>query len=106
MEDKMSTIKIRSKQFPDYTLVRVLVAHPMETGRNKNEDTDELIPAHFIQTLTFKHNGKVLSQCQMGYGISKNPFFSYKIKTAKAGDMVSISWQDNLNYSDTLEHII
>ena len=61
---------------------------------------------HFIQTLTFKHNGKVLSQCQMGYGISKNPFFSFKIKSAKAGDKVSISWQDNLAYSDTQEHII
>ncbi|SCN46443.1 hypothetical protein BAZMOX_93501_0 [methanotrophic endosymbiont of Bathymodiolus azoricus (Menez Gwen)] len=42
----------------------------------------------------------------MGYGISKNPFFSFKIKSAKAGDKVSISWQDNLAYSDTQEHII
>ena len=30
----MSTIKIRSKRFSDYTLVRTLIAHPMETGRN------------------------------------------------------------------------
>jgi hypothetical protein len=37
---------------------------------------------------------------------SKNPFFSFKIKSAKAGDKVSISWQDNLAYSDTQEHII
>ncbi len=102
----MSTIKIRSKRFADHTLIRTLIAHPMETGRNKNDATGELIPAHFIQTLTFKHNNKIMSQCQMGYGMSKNPFFSFKIKAAKAGDKVSISWQDNLAYSDTLEYII
>jgi sulfur-oxidizing protein SoxZ len=43
----MSTIKIRSKRFADYTLVRTLIAHPMETGHNKNNTTGELIPAHY-----------------------------------------------------------
>ena len=102
----MSTIKIRSKRLNDYTLVRTLIAHPMETGKNKNEETGELIPAHFIQTLTFTHNNKVMSECQMGFGISKNPFFSFRLKSAQAGDTVSISWKDNLGYSESKEHII
>ena len=103
---KVSTIKIRSKRFDDHTLIRTLIAHPMETGRNKNEETGEFIPAHFIQTLTFKHNDKLVSECHMGVGVSKNPFFSFKIKSAKAGDKITISWQDNLGYRDTKEQII
>ncbi|MBT3811278.1 MAG: thiosulfate oxidation carrier complex protein SoxZ [Gammaproteobacteria bacterium] len=102
----MSTIKIRSKRLADYTLVRTLIAHPMETGKRKDDDTGELIPAHFIQTVSFKHNDQLMSQCQMGPGIAKNPFFSYHIKSAQAGDIIRISWQDNLGYSDTAEHII
>ena len=103
---KRSSIKIRTKHFPDYTLVRTLIAHTMETGRNKDQDTKELIPAHFIQTLTFKHNDKVMSECHMGFGISKNPYFSFKIKQANPGDKITISWQDNLGFSDTKDYII
>ena len=102
----MSTIKIRSKRLKNYTLVRTLIAHPMETGKRKNDETGELIPAHFIQTLIFKHNDKVMSECQMGFGVSKNPFFSFRLKSAKAGDTVTISWSDNLGYQDSREHII
>lgn len=101
-----STIKIRSKRFADYTLVRTLIAHSMETGKRKNSDSGEPIPAHFIQTLTLTHNGKRLSECQMGFGIAKNPFFSFKIKQANAGDKITISWQDNLGLSDSKDHII
>ncbi len=106
MAANMSTIKIRSKRLEDYTLVRTLISHPMETGKNKNEESGELIPPHFIQVLSLKLNNTVMSECQMGFGISKNPFFSYKIKTAKAGDIITISWQDNLGYHDSKDHII
>ena len=102
----MSTIKIRSKRLADYTLVRTLIAHPMETGFRKDDETGELVPAHFIQTLSFKHNGQLMSLCHLGYGVSKNPFFSFRIKSAQAGDTVSISWEDNLGYQDSAEQII
>ena len=102
----MSTIKIRSKRLADYTLVRTLIAHPMETGFRKDDETGKLVPAHFIQTLSFKHNGQLMSLCHLGYGVSKNPFFSFRIKSAQAGDTVSISWEDNLGYQDSAEQII
>jgi len=102
----MSTIKIRSKHLADYTLVRTLIAHPMETGKRKDDDTGELIPAHFIQTMNFYLNQQLMSQCQMGVGVAKNPFFSFHIKATQPGDIISISWTDNLGYSDTAKHII
>jgi len=102
----MSTIKIRSKRFAEHTLIRTLIAHPMETGMRVDKSSGEVIPANFIQTLQFRHNNELLSECQMGFGVSKNPFFSFKITTAKAGDTVSIHWEDNLGFKDQLEHII
>ncbi|WP_428353818.1 thiosulfate oxidation carrier complex protein SoxZ [Methyloprofundus sp.] len=102
----MSTIKIRCKRLADYTLVRTLIAHPMETGKRKDEETGELVPAHFIQTLSFTHNEQLMSECQMGVGVAKNPFFSFRIKSTQPGDTITISWIDNLGYSDTAEHII
>ena len=102
----MSTIKIRSKRLADYTIVRTLIAHPMETGKRKDDDTGQLVPAHFIQTLSFKLNDQLMSLCHMGVGVSKNPFFSFRIKSTQPGDKVSISWEDNLGYQDTIEHII
>jgi len=102
----MSTIKIRSKRFAKHTLIRTLIAHPMETGMRTDKTTREVIPANFIHTLQFLHNDELLSECQMGFGISKNPFFSFKITHAKIGDTVTIQWEDNLGFKDRLEHII
>lgn len=102
----MSSIKIRSKRLENFTLVRTLIAHPMETGMRKDEESGELIPAHFIQTLIFQLNDTIMSECQLGYGVSKNPFFSFRLKSAQAGDKITISWRDNLGYQDSKEHII
>ena len=40
----MSTIKIRSKRLANYTLVRTLIAHPMETGKRKDDDSGSWFP--------------------------------------------------------------
>jgi sulfur-oxidizing protein SoxZ len=41
-----------------------------------------------------------------GPAISKTPFLSFKIRGAKAGDKVSISWVDNKGDSRTDEAVI
>lgn len=78
----------------------------MESGTRKDKHTGELIPAHFIQTLSLTHNKQLMSECQMGADIAKNPFFAFQIKSTQSGDTITISWVDNLGYSDTAEHII
>ncbi len=101
----MSSIKIRIKHFDDITQIRTLIAHPMETGRNKDEQ-GKLVPAHFIQELTVKHNDNIIVSSIMGAGISKNPYFSFKFKGGKAGDIINISWQDNLGQRDSQDKIL
>jgi sulfur-oxidizing protein SoxZ len=87
-------IKMRAQLKGEITEVKVLMSHPMETGRRKN-DLDEVIPAHFVQLVTATLNGKPVLEAQCGTGISKNPYLTFRLKGAKVGDTVAVTWHDN-----------
>jgi sulfur-oxidizing protein SoxZ len=88
-------MKIRATMAGDVADVKVLMNHPMETGQRKDAKTGQVIPAHFIQTVTAQVNGKTVLDAQWSQAISKNPFLGFKVKGAKAGDKVTVSWADN-----------
>lgn len=102
----MSSIKIRSKRIDGKIQIRTLIAHPMEHGRNRNKETNELIPAHFIKLLTVTHNDKVIVSADLSASISKDPYFAFMLKSGNAGDKISISWKDNLGNEDSETHFI
>ncbi|MEW6513746.1 MAG: thiosulfate oxidation carrier complex protein SoxZ [Pseudomonadota bacterium] len=87
-------MKIRAQMKGDVCEVRVLMSHPMETGQRKDGD-GKTVPAHHIQTLTVALNGKTVVSGQTGGSVSRNPVFGFKVKGAKAGDKVAVSWVDN-----------
>ncbi|MDP3742744.1 MAG: thiosulfate oxidation carrier complex protein SoxZ [Methylotenera sp.] len=93
-------IKMRAQLTGDIIEVKVLMSHPMETGRRKN-DIEQLIPAHFIQLLMATLNGKTVLEAQWGTGISKNPYLTFRLKDAKVGDIVEVTWHDNFGKSAT-----
>lgn len=78
----------------------------MEHGRNKDKTTNKLIPAHYIQVLTVTHNGKPIAICNMGAGISKDPYFAFLLKGGSPGDQITIDWVDNLGNKDSEKHTI
>lgn len=88
-------MKIRATMSGDAADIKVLMNHPMETGQRKDAKTGQLIPAHFIQNVTAQLNGKTVLEAQWSQAISKNPFLGFKVKGAKAGDKVTVSWADN-----------
>lgn len=92
MADNM---RMRAQLKGEITEVKVLMTHPMETGRRKN-DFGEVIPAHFIQLVTATLNGKIILEAQWGTGISKNPYLTFHLRTAKVGDVIKVTWLDNL----------
>ncbi|MEE9395771.1 MAG: thiosulfate oxidation carrier complex protein SoxZ [Methylococcales bacterium] len=100
------TIKIRIKQQDDFTLIRTLISHPMETGLRKDKETGKFIPAHFIRELLISLNDKTVASGMLGSAISKDPYFSIRIKKAKPGDTVTIHWVDNRGESDTASVLI
>jgi len=100
-----SPMRIRAKAQGDVADVRVLMAHEMESGQRKGSD-GKLVPAWFIQTVEAKHNGKTVMTAQWGPAVSKNPYLQFKVKGAKAGDKVAITWTDNKGESRTDEAAI
>ena len=87
-------MRIRAKLEGDKAVVRVLMAHEMETGQRK-DSTGKIVPAHFIQSVLATHNGKTVLSAQWGPAISKNPYLQFQFAGAKAGDKVAITWTDN-----------
>lgn len=89
-------MKIRAQMKGDIADIRVLISHPMETGLRKDAKTGKFVPAHYIKTVNVTVNGKTVVNGETGTSISRNPVFGFKVKGAKAGDKVVISWLDNL----------
>jgi sulfur-oxidizing protein SoxZ len=98
-------MKIRVTLQGDVADVRVLMAHPMETGQRKGAD-GKLVPMHFIQTITAQLNGKTVFSAEISQAVARNPVFAFKVKGAKAGDKLSITWQDNAGDKRTDEVVI
>jgi sulfur-oxidizing protein SoxZ len=96
-------MKIRATMQGDVADVKVLMNHPMETGQRKDAKTGELVPAHYITEVTATVNGTPVLKAGMGGGVSKNPYLGFKVKGAKAGDKVAVSWKDNKGDSRTDE---
>ena len=87
-------MKIRATLKGDIADVRVLMAHPMETGQRKDAE-GKLVPVHFIQDMSVRVNGKVMIEGQISQAVARNPVFSFRLKGVKAGDKLEIAWLDN-----------
>ena len=98
-------MKIRATLQGDVADVRVLMAHPMETGQRKDA-AGKLVPLHFIQTITAQLNGRTVFTDDVSQAVSRNPVFAFKVKGAKVGDKLSITWQDNTGDKRTDEVVI
>jgi sulfur-oxidizing protein SoxZ len=95
-------MRIRAQMQGDKAVVRVLMAHEMETGQRR-DSAGRVIPAWFIQEVSAQHNGKPVMTAQWGPAVSKNPFLQFTVKGAKAGDKISVTWRDNRNDTRTDE---
>lgn len=87
-------MKIRAQLKGDVAEIRVLMSHAMETGQRKDA-AGATVPPHFIQSMTVDVGGKRVVDGQVGTSVSRNPVFGFKMKGAKAGDKVVVSWVDN-----------
>jgi sulfur-oxidizing protein SoxZ len=95
MADRRMKLKTRAQESGSGIEVLVQIEHPMETGQRTDKETKQKIPAHFIQKVTLELNGNTMAVVDCGVGVSKDPLFIFRLKDAKAGDTVRISWSDN-----------
>lgn len=97
-----SSMKMRAKLVGDAAEIKVIIVHPMTTGRAKNS-AGQLVSAHFIQTMEATLNGKKVLEAHCSTAISKNPYFTFYVEGAKLGDQVMVKWQDNMGYTGQSE---
>jgi sulfur-oxidizing protein SoxZ len=95
-----STIRVRATANGDTIEVQALIQHPMDSGFVKDAQ-GQIIPPHFIQQLTFEHNGKAVFLANWGAAVSKDPYVKFSFKGASKGDDLKISWVDNKGATDT-----
>ena len=102
---RMSAKLITDTKLGEFVEVKMILNHPMETGRKK-DDAGDLIAAHFIQLLNVTINGKNVFEAQMGTGIAKNPYFTFRFKGANVGDKLNANWVDNLGKTGVGEVLV
>ena len=95
-----STIRVRATAGAETTEVQALIQHPMDSGFVKDAN-GAIIPPHFIQVLTFEHDGNAVFVADWGAAVSKDPYVKFSFKGAKKGDDLKISWVDNKGATDT-----
>ena len=95
-----STIRMQARLIGDVTEVQALIRHPMDSGFAKDAD-NKLIPAHYIETLRFEHNGKVVFSADWGPMVARQPYIKFSFKGGKAGDTVTARWTDSNHAVDS-----
>ncbi len=86
--------RIRAQSQPGGgAVVRVLMAHEMESGQRK-DPAGKTVPAWHVTEVNVSLNGQPVLSAQWGPGVSKNPFMAFTLPTAKAGDKLGVSWLD------------
>jgi sulfur-oxidizing protein SoxZ len=94
-----SSIRVRAIANGEITEVQTLIQHPMDSGFVKNE-TGQIIPAHFIQELTFEYDGKKVFVADWGTAVSKDPYVKFSFKGGSKGGELKVSWIDNKGETD------
>ena len=78
--------------------VKALIAHVMETGQRKDADGN-LVPAHYIETLTATCGGREVFRAEWGASIARNPYLAFRFKGARIGDKITLTWTDTAGES-------
>jgi len=102
----MADHKVRAKMKGEIAEVRMLMAHPMETGNRTDPATKQKVPRNFIQELVCELNGEEVFSADWSWGVARNPYLGFQVAGAKQGDTLKFSWKDNLGGSDSVEATI
>ena len=98
-------MRVRATEEGGLTTVRVLMAHPMETGMRRGSDGSP-IAAHYITNVEATHNGRTVLSGVWGPAVSQNPFLAFKFRGAAKGQRVAVRWTDNRGGTRTEEAVI
>ena len=101
---KLTKLRIRKRDAR--TEVMVLVKHPMEVYRQRNDETKQPGSGGYIDKMSFALNGAVVAEARLGPGVAADPLTCIALKNAKIGDKVTVRWNDKQGESGSSETII
>ena len=79
-------MRIKAKLKGDVATVKLLIKHPMESGRRKDE-AGNVIPANYVKTVTGHVAGTQVFEVNSGVGVSKNPFIQVILSGRAVGEV-------------------
>jgi len=97
-------IKLRATVKGSTGEVRVLIPHPMESGL-RHTPSGQLVPAKHITSVVLNLNGRPLIEGALGSAVSANPLFAFQLEGVKAGDRLTVAWQDNTGQRGNAETV-
>ncbi|MDM5272734.1 thiosulfate oxidation carrier complex protein SoxZ [Sulfurovum sp. zt1-1] len=95
-EKRRSMIKIKPKKYSVGDIINVdfIIIHPMDTGMQKDKKTGNIIPAKYIDNITFFLDGKPFTSMKVWETVSTNPYFSVNLKVPGEGK-ITVEYTDN-----------
>lgn len=99
-------IKTLARMNAGFVELLVLIHHPMETGFRTDKKTGRKVPAHFIQSVNIKLNNSDVIIADLGRAISTNPLLTFRLKEARNGDKLEITWSDNRGEDGRIETVL
>ena len=101
-----NAMKVRVKNKNGVVDVKVIINHPMENGLRPNPQTGQKVPAHFINQFKILVNDEEVLVSRCTGGLSKNPFYGFKLTDVKANDKITVSWSDNKGQSGSTDALV
>lgn len=77
--------------------VRVLIAHPMETGYRPGAD-GRVLPRDIIRRFTCRYNGEVVFSAELAPAIAANPYLSFHVAATESGTL-EFEWQGDNGFA-------
>ncbi|WP_310441222.1 thiosulfate oxidation carrier complex protein SoxZ [Sulfurimonas sp.] len=96
-------MKIKAKIKDNVTEVKLLLSNPMV---GKEEAALKKIDVSYITHVTAKVGGKVVWEASTGPFLSKDPYFMFNFKGAKAGDEIVVDTIDDKGKTETDKEVI
>jgi sulfur-oxidizing protein SoxY len=93
---------LRTAKSNDGLIVRALLHHPMTPPR-KDPSLGLSASGQFIRAVRAEVNGNTVLSGDLSWGVSEDPYLSFKLRQAGPGDVIRITWTDNRGQSATSE---
>jgi len=100
MAEMKTLIKIKPKAYKAGDVVKIdfMAMHPMESGMRKDKDSGAIIPAHYINEVSFSFNDKLVTKMVTWESLSVNPVLTISFKVPSAGTLKVLA-KDNKGQS-------